>query len=208
MLAAHPDLNWRMRTILVHWMWQVAMDQDLSFRIFYLSVQYIRMFLSSSHSVSRSHLQGYGVVAMWIAMKYDDVCYSMGVSDILYLCDNAYTSSDIIAFERNMLLALGFRLELPIPSLQSASEELAAVLMCVDGTTSVYTRRMVCIARRRLKCDGRPSAIRKSSRGIKKNAQIDVFAHVVLEKCAQEVSNIVQFYAKQHRLRAPTRSIL
>lgn len=187
-----------MRTILVHWLWQIAAQQKFSFRVFHLGVQYFDIYLASTRNAARATLQGYGIVALWIASKYDDI-YSLSLADVVSLCDFAYTASDLASYEREMLVAIQFRLELPTPTLRSRSEELAAVLMCIDGCMKPWTRRIVFIASRRLDADGFPTTIRRSTRLGKKNARarIDVFERVVSPACESEVAEVVHFYAER-----------
>ncbi|CAD8136035.1 unnamed protein product [Paramecium octaurelia] len=62
------------------------------------------------HQISKSKFQLYGVTALFIASKYEEVYSVPHVKDLVYVCDNAYTKEEILATEGKIISLLGFDL--------------------------------------------------------------------------------------------------
>merc|ERR1719326_167723 len=62
--------------------------------------------------VSRKRLQLVGVVAMFIASKFEEI-NPPELHDWVYITDKAYTKEDVLAMEVSMLTALSFRIVVP-----------------------------------------------------------------------------------------------
>lgn len=97
-LDRQPDVNGRMRAILVDWLVEVHHRFDLMQETLYLTVHLVDRYLSLKR-INRSHLQLVGVTAMLIASKYEDM-YPPEVADFVYISDNAFTARDILNMER------------------------------------------------------------------------------------------------------------
>jgi len=65
-------------------------------------------------SVSRKNLQLVGVTAMLLAAKYEEI-WAPEVNDFVHISDNAYTRSEVLNMEKNMLNTLKFNLTVPTP---------------------------------------------------------------------------------------------
>ncbi|PRQ35243.1 putative cyclin [Rosa chinensis] len=112
-LDKQPDLNSKMRSILVDWLIDVHRKFELTPETFYLTVNIIDRFLSR-RMVTRRELQLVGISSMVIASKYEEV-WAPQVEDFVCLSDYTYTGSQIRAMEKAILEKLGWYLTVPTP---------------------------------------------------------------------------------------------
>ncbi|KAH3151314.1 hypothetical protein KXW80_009180 [Aspergillus fumigatus] len=92
-----PDLEWKMRGILVDW----------------LTVNIIDRFLSAE-VVALDRLQLVGVAAMFIASKYEEVL-SPHVANFSHVADETFTDKEILDAERHILATLEYNMSYPNP---------------------------------------------------------------------------------------------
>nr|UXY87549.1 cyclin B [Cryptomonas curvata] len=92
-----PDINKRMRAILVDWLIDVHNKFKLVSKTLFLTVNIIDRFLTIK-SISRQKLQLLGISAMLIASKYEEI-YAPETRDFVYITDSAYTKEDIFRME-------------------------------------------------------------------------------------------------------------
>lgn len=110
-----PEINAKMRTILIDWLIQVHQRFSLLQETLYLTVAILDRFLQDRLlAVKRKKLQLVGVTCMWIASKYEEM-YAPEISDFVYITDNAYTQAEIRAMELDILRSLDFNLGKPLP---------------------------------------------------------------------------------------------
>ncbi|KAI7747913.1 hypothetical protein M8C21_008098, partial [Ambrosia artemisiifolia] len=114
MLTQQTDINDKMRAMLIDWLIEVHYQRHFQDETLYLTVNIIDRFLAKQ-SVSRKKLQLVGMVAMWLACKYEEVNLVPVVGDLIYLSAKAYTRSEILQMENLMLHTLEFKLSLPTP---------------------------------------------------------------------------------------------
>jgi len=105
------DVNEKMRAILVDWLVEVHLKFKLRYETLFLTVNLIDRYLERAQT-ERRELQLVGVVALLVASKYEEI-YAPEKSDIVYICDNAYTNEEVLAMEQKILAVLGFRLTVP-----------------------------------------------------------------------------------------------
>lgn len=103
--ALSPQINMRMRSILVAWMYEVCITFHLNFSSFMAAVDYLDRFLLSYVGIERKRLQLVGVTALWIGSKMIEV-HAPPVRDMSYICDNAYTIDEVLQMERTMVASL------------------------------------------------------------------------------------------------------
>ncbi|KAG9338948.1 hypothetical protein JZ751_024338 [Albula glossodonta] len=108
-----PDLNKDMRGILVDWMVEVQENFELNHETLYLAVKLTDHYLSCT-VVMRESLQLIGSTSMLIASKFEERCPPC-IDDFLYICDDAYKREELIAMEVNILQALKFDINIPVP---------------------------------------------------------------------------------------------
>jgi len=110
-MDSQADINARMRGVLIDWLVEVHMKYKLRAETLFLTVTIIDRFLARKR-VSRKRLQLIGVVATLIAAKYEEI-YPPKISDLVYICDKAYTKHEILEMEMAVLTVLEFQLRVP-----------------------------------------------------------------------------------------------
>jgi len=110
-MDTQTDISGNMRAILIDWLVEVHMQYPLCTESLYLTINLIDRYLSRM-SVLRRRLQLVGVVAMFIATKFEEIT-PPELQDFIYITDSAYTKEDILVMECTMLTTLGFHLVVP-----------------------------------------------------------------------------------------------
>lgn len=110
-MDSQTDITGKMRTILIDWLVEVHMKYRLSSETLHLTVNLIDRYLSKA-TVTRKRLQLIGVVAMFIAAKFEEIS-PPELHDWVYITDNAYTKEDVLKMECTMLTALSFQIMVP-----------------------------------------------------------------------------------------------
>jgi len=110
-LEGLPDINAKMRAILIDWLVEVHMKYKLKTETLFLSVNLIDRFLAK-RSITRKKLQLVGVTGMLIAAKFEEI-YPPEVRDFVYITDKAYTKEEILSMETSMLTTLEFGINCP-----------------------------------------------------------------------------------------------
>jgi len=110
-MSEQRSLNGRMRAILIDWIAQVLDMNRLSRRTFFLAVSLIDRCLSCMQ-VDRSNLQLLGSTALLIAAKMEEI-HPPEVASLVYICDGAYTTEQLLEMECTVLQKLDFRVDGP-----------------------------------------------------------------------------------------------
>ena len=110
-MAMQPDMNDKMREILIDWLAEVHLRFKLTPETLYLTVNIIDRYLEKA-VISRKKLQLVGVASMLIACKYEEI-YAPEIKDFAYITDNSYSKEEILDMEYRILKALGFGLSAP-----------------------------------------------------------------------------------------------
>jgi cyclin A len=133
-IARQPEVQERMRVILVDWLVDVALKFKHRPETFFLAVDIVDRYLMLQ-PVSRGNLQLVGITAVLIAAKHEEI-WAPEVRECVQITANTYTREDIIRVERDVAAALRFRFTLPT-SFQFAArlQELAASEMRVHPAT-------------------------------------------------------------------------
>ncbi|XP_008806262.2 cyclin-A1-4 isoform X3 [Phoenix dactylifera] len=105
------DINASMRAILVDWLVEVAEEYRLVPDTLYLTVNYIDRYLSGNE-MNRQRLQLLGVVCMFIAAKYEEICAPQ-VEEFCYITDNTYFKDEVLQMEAAVLKYLKFEMTAP-----------------------------------------------------------------------------------------------
>ncbi|KAM9437660.1 G2/mitotic-specific cyclin-B3-like [Salvelinus alpinus] len=137
-MNSQPDLNKDMRGILVDWMVELQENFELNHETLYLAVKLTDHYLACS-VIMRESLQLIGSTAMLIASKFEERTPPC-IDDFLYICDDAYKREEIIAMEINILQALQFDINIPVPY-----RFLRRYAKCVSASMETLTlARYVC----------------------------------------------------------------
>ena len=110
-MESQTDINAKMRAILIDWLVEVHMKYKLRSETLFLTVNCIDRYLTKM-PVMRKRLQLVGVVAMFIAAKFEEI-HPPEVADFVYITDSAYTKEDILTMECQMLSTLDFQIVVP-----------------------------------------------------------------------------------------------
>ena len=111
MNETQTHINEKMRAILVDWLVEVHMKFKLSPETLFLTVNLIDRYLERCE-VLRSQLQLLGVTCLMIATKYEEI-WPPAVQELVYICDNAYTRTQIIKMETQVLQTLEYQITQP-----------------------------------------------------------------------------------------------
>ncbi len=106
-----PEITGNMRAILIDWLVDVHLKFELREDTLFLAVNLLDRFLEDT-PVPRSKLQLVGMVAMFIASKYEEI-YFPSVADFVHIADKTYTRENILVMEATMLNALKFNITTP-----------------------------------------------------------------------------------------------
>lgn len=120
------EINSKMRAILMDWLVEVHSKYRLRPETLYLTASTIDRYLSKV-PVLRKRLQLVGVVAMFIAAKFEEI-NPPGVNDYEYITDNAYTKEEILNMECQMLTTLNF--QIVVPTVAHFMERLQQINCC------------------------------------------------------------------------------
>lgn len=100
-MSHQPEINNKMRTILIDWMVEVAEEYKLSDETVFLAVSYIDRYLSNT-SIERSSFQLLGTSCLFIASKYEEI-YPPEVNEFVFVTDDSYTKKQVIDMEMQIL---------------------------------------------------------------------------------------------------------
>ncbi|MED6160887.1 G2/mitotic-specific cyclin S13-6 [Stylosanthes scabra] len=112
-IDSQPEINVKMRAILVDWLTDVHTKFELSTETLYLTINIIDRFLAVK-TVPRRELQLVGISAMLMASKYEEI-WPPEVNDFVCLSDRAYTHEQILVMEKLILGKLEWTLTVPTP---------------------------------------------------------------------------------------------
>lgn len=101
-------VKWQMRSILLDWIQEVCSDYLFKRETFYFTVSYVDRFLDAKIDIEKNQLQLVGLAALFLAAKMEEV-YTPKVENMLSAANNTYTMSQLIAFEKKMLISLSFK---------------------------------------------------------------------------------------------------
>jgi cyclin B len=110
-MDTQSDITSKMRTILIDWLVEVHTKYNLRTETLHLTINLVDRYLSKQN-VMRKRLQLIGVVAMFIASKFEEI-NPPELQDWVYITDNAYTKDDMLITECAMLNALSFNIMVP-----------------------------------------------------------------------------------------------
>lgn len=112
-MDSQPEINAKMRGILVDWLVQVHNKFELSQETLYLTINLVDRFLATK-ATPRKELQLVGLGAMLIASKYEEI-WAPEVSELVFISDSTYTSKQILVMEKKILGQLEWTLTVPTP---------------------------------------------------------------------------------------------
>jgi len=110
-MSKQPEVNSKMRAMLVDWLIDVGIEYELENETVFLTVSYIDQFLSSL-TISLQNFQLLGTAALFIASKYEEI-YPPELKDFIFVTDDAYTKFQMLSMEKVILKSLNFSVSPP-----------------------------------------------------------------------------------------------
>ncbi|CAG5117650.1 unnamed protein product, partial [Candidula unifasciata] len=105
MFRNHPELQPRMRSILLDWLSEVCEVYRLHKETFTLAVDFVDRYLSIAKNVPKTQLQLLGISSLFVAAKLEEI-YPPKLSEFAYVTDSACSEQDIIRQEMILVKAL------------------------------------------------------------------------------------------------------
>ncbi|KAK4404727.1 G2/mitotic-specific cyclin-1 [Sesamum angolense] len=112
-MDSQPEINEKMRAILIDWLIQVHHKFELNPETFYLTINIVDRYLAAK-TTSRRELQLVGLGAMLIASKYEEI-WAPEVNELVCISDRTYTNEQVLVMEKRILAALEWYLTVPTP---------------------------------------------------------------------------------------------
>ncbi|XP_019165975.1 PREDICTED: G2/mitotic-specific cyclin S13-7-like isoform X2 [Ipomoea nil] len=110
-MDSQPEINVKMRAILVDWLIEVHHKFELTSETLYLTINIIDRYLAA-RTTSKRELQLVGISAMLIASKYEEI-WAPEVNDFVCISDRAYTHQQVLEMEKRILGELEWYLTVP-----------------------------------------------------------------------------------------------
>ena len=112
-MEKQPQINEKMRAILIDWIIDIHFKFNLKLQTLYITIMIIDTFLSKKE-IRRSEFQLLGLTALLIACKTEEVqCPQM--KDLIDLTDGACNKEQLIKMESDVLVLLNFNICVPTP---------------------------------------------------------------------------------------------
>ena len=110
-LEAQPHLNARMWTILYDWLAVVSFKFKFVPRSLQVACDFMLRYMSQV-KVERKSLQLVGIGALCLACKHEEVMIP-NMNDFIFICDNAYSLTELMIMEVDILTTLQVQLHVP-----------------------------------------------------------------------------------------------
>ena len=106
-----PEINEKMRAILIDWLIDVNNKFNFTEEPLYLAINIIDTYLSLK-KIKRCNLQLLGVTALFISCKQNEIIFRR-LKEYAYITDNAYNEQDILNMENDIFQTLEFNILFP-----------------------------------------------------------------------------------------------
>lgn len=108
-LQSLREVDSKMRSVLVDWLFEVVEQYSLSRRTLALAANYVDRYLSVVPSVRKGKLQLLGATCLFVASKFDDLS-PVDLAALCWISDHAYSGEEVIEQERLVLQHLRYEL--------------------------------------------------------------------------------------------------
>jgi len=112
-MPRQPEINAKMRAVLINWLIEVHYRFGLMPETLYLTTNLLDRYLATQ-LVSRSNYQLVGATAMLLASKYEEI-WAPEMNDFLDILENKFERKHVLVMEKAMLNKLKFHLTVPTP---------------------------------------------------------------------------------------------
>lgn len=107
-LNSQPEINEKMRAILLDWLVDVQVKFKLLPETLFMAVNLIDRYCQLI-KMTRTKYQLLGITSLFIAAKYEEI-YPPELKEFVYVTDNAYTKTDVLEMEGQIISTLDFNL--------------------------------------------------------------------------------------------------
>ncbi|XP_074363443.1 cyclin-B1-1-like [Apium graveolens] len=154
-IQSHPEINKKMRAILVDWLIEIHKKMDLMPENIYLTINIIDRYLATE-IVGRKELQLLGISSMLTTSKYEEI-WAPEVNDFTKISHKGYTNQQVLVMEKKILGGLEWNLTVPTPyeymkemgdyvqSMIKLRATLSELLSEALGLSSDYLSRIKCM---------------------------------------------------------------
>ncbi|KAI3358136.1 hypothetical protein L3Q82_003136 [Scortum barcoo] len=108
-MQKHPNIQPRMRSILLDWLIEVSEAYTLHRQTFYLAQDYFDRFMLTQSNIEKGMLQLIGITCLFIASKMEEACPPK-LSQMAYVTAGTYYEDEILQMELIILKALSWNL--------------------------------------------------------------------------------------------------
>ncbi|XP_030650058.1 G1/S-specific cyclin-E1 [Chanos chanos] len=108
-MERHPNLQPKMRAILLDWLVEVCEVYKLHRETFYLAQDYFDRFMATQQNVVKTTLQLIGISALFVAAKMEEI-YPPKVHQFAYVTDGACNEDEILSMEIIIMKELNWSL--------------------------------------------------------------------------------------------------
>ncbi|TRY60616.1 hypothetical protein DNTS_014007 [Danionella cerebrum] len=108
-MERHPNLQPKMRAILLDWLMEVCEVYKLQRETFYLGQDFFDRFMATQENVLKTTLQLIGISCLFIAAKMEEI-YPPKVHQFAYVTDGACAEDDILSMELIIMKELNWSL--------------------------------------------------------------------------------------------------
>lgn len=108
-MLKHPNIQPRMRSILLDWLIEVSEAYTLHRQTFYLAQDYFDRFMLTQSNIEKGMLQLIGITCLFIASKMEEACPPK-LSQMAYVTAGTYYEDEILQMELIILKALSWNL--------------------------------------------------------------------------------------------------
>lgn len=107
-----PEIDSKMRQILINWIVEIHLKFKLSTKALYLTVFLIDSYISSK-PIQKSKFQLLGIAALLISWKMEDIKIP-SLDNLVYICDNSFDKEELIKMEADILKTINYDISFPL----------------------------------------------------------------------------------------------
>ncbi|ODQ80393.1 hypothetical protein BABINDRAFT_48847, partial [Babjeviella inositovora NRRL Y-12698] len=117
LFSQQPEINLRMRPLLLDYLMEIIHKLKLHAEVFYTTVNLIDRYCSI-RIVRKQHFQLLGLTALWLASKLqENKLKIVSLNDLLAICCHCYAKTLFVEMEQHILKSLGWMINAPTVNL-------------------------------------------------------------------------------------------
>jgi hypothetical protein len=160
-MKEQPELNEKMRTIMVEWLVDIHQKFNLKIETLFLAIDIIDRYLMIKR-LKRANFQLLGATSIFLASKYEEIYYPE-IRDIIYICDRLYDKNDILNMEFEILNSIVYTImpisplifvQLIFQSLRNNLSNFDYYFCCLMAELSLFDYKMLKFVPSLIACTG------------------------------------------------------